>query len=190
MSASRCRRERRSSGGRASPVAFASTTAAIARSIRSNSSAESERFRSGSDGALSAAATASPSGPSSPALAVLTLGVLNSPAARGEGVEFVLTVRNDGGSPLNLRSQNGCGPDFAVSSSGTILWRYLDTVVCPQGSLNYVIGPGRSRSFEGGWNQTTAAGQSAGVGTYGVHGTIWTSNNEPLDSPVTSFIVF
>lgn len=70
----------------------------------------------------------------------------------GDGLRFVLTVRNDGDDPVELSFRTGQRADFAVESDGEQIWRYSEGRMFTQVLGSETIAPGDHRTYEATWS--------------------------------------
>jgi hypothetical protein len=85
----------------------------------------------------------------------------------GKPVRVRISGTNKGSTSLMLQWPNSCVYDFAViDSTGNEVYRLSRNVVCAQVITEVKIEPGKTRNYDGIWNQVDNAGMSARPGEY------------------------
>lgn len=104
--------------------------------------------------------------------------------ASGEGVVFVLAVRNASELPQSLSLPSTRTSDFAVSgASGAELWRWSDGRAFAQMLTELAFAPGEEKSFQGVWDQRIG-GAPLAPGRYLASGWLGARESGPAAAPV------
>ena len=95
-----------------------------------------------------------------------------SEAKRGQPVEIVLRVRNDGAKAVDFElSGRPVGFDIAIETDdGTEVWRRLDGEAVASALMLVTLQPGEARDFTERWLQQDRAGDPVTPGRYVVRG--------------------
>ena len=112
-----------------------------------------------------------------------TLGAVKNIFSPGEGIEFVLTIRNRSNAAQTLVFPSTQSFDFVVVSSGTqdIIWRASSGDFFSDVVTELPFGPSETKTYKTIWQQTDDNGLPVSVGDYEVQGTI-TASGQSLTS--------